>query len=36
MRLPPDMRTRVTPWPVAARFDDAAALDALLDRAMRR
>lgn len=30
-RLPPEWRTRVTPWPVRAIFEDAAALDALLD-----
>jgi tetraacyldisaccharide 4'-kinase len=32
-RLPPDWRERVTAWPVRARFEDEAALDALLDRA---
>ena len=32
-RLPDAWRGRVTPWPVAAVFDDAAALDALLARA---
>jgi tetraacyldisaccharide 4'-kinase len=35
VRLPLAMRARVTPWPVVARFEDEAALDALLDRAMR-
>jgi tetraacyldisaccharide 4'-kinase len=30
VRLPAAWRDRVTPWPVAARFDDPAALDALL------
>ena len=30
VRLPPEWRTRVTAWPVAAVFDDPAALDALL------
>ena len=30
VRLPPDWRARVTPWPVQAVFDDDAALDALL------
>ncbi|MFI4976730.1 MAG: tetraacyldisaccharide 4'-kinase [Caulobacterales bacterium] len=34
VRLPPDWRDKVTPWPVEARFDDEAALDALL-RAVR-
>src|SRR6202012_3519045 len=29
-RLPADWRGRVTPWPVRARFEDEAALDALL------
>jgi tetraacyldisaccharide 4'-kinase len=33
-RLPPDWRERVTAWPVRARFEDEAALDALLMRAM--
>jgi hypothetical protein len=32
VRLPPDWRARVTPWPVQAVFDDDAALDALLER----
>jgi tetraacyldisaccharide 4'-kinase len=31
-RLSPAWRERVTPWPVRARFEDEAALDALLDR----
>ena len=30
VRLSPAWRARVTPWPVRARFDDEAALDALL------
>lgn len=33
VRLPPDWRERVTPWPVRAAFDDPAALDALLAKA---
>ena len=33
VRLPPDWRERVAPWPVRARFEDEAALDALLDKA---
>jgi tetraacyldisaccharide 4'-kinase len=33
VRLPPKWRDRVTPWPVRARFDDAAALDAVLAKA---
>jgi tetraacyldisaccharide 4'-kinase len=33
VRLPPDWRARVTPWPVQAVFDDERALDALLQRA---
>ncbi|MGH6963097.1 MAG: tetraacyldisaccharide 4'-kinase, partial [Phenylobacterium sp.] len=33
VRLPPEWRTRITPWPVQAVFDDRAALDALLERA---
>lgn len=33
VRLPPDWRARVTPWPVRAHFEDEAALDALLARA---
>jgi tetraacyldisaccharide 4'-kinase len=32
VRLPPAWRARVTAWPVRARFDDDAALDALLAR----
>ncbi len=32
-RLPPQWQSRVTPWPVAAEFDDPAALDALLAKA---
>ena len=32
VRLPPDWRDRVTAWPVRARFEDEAALDALLAR----
>jgi len=30
VRLPPEWRPRITPWPVRARFEDPAALDALL------
>ncbi|HEX3406306.1 MAG TPA: tetraacyldisaccharide 4'-kinase, partial [Caulobacteraceae bacterium] len=30
VKLPPAWRTRVTAWPVEARFEDDAALDALL------
>jgi len=30
VRLPPDWRARVTAWPVRARFEDEAALEALL------
>ncbi len=33
VRLPPEWRARVTPWPVRAAFDDPAALDALLAKA---
>ncbi len=33
VRLPVEWRTRVTPWPVQAVFDDDAALDALLAKA---
>lgn len=33
VRLPPEWRARVTAWPVRARFEDEAALDALLARA---
>jgi tetraacyldisaccharide 4'-kinase len=32
VRLPAEWRPRVTPWPVEARFDAPAALDALLSR----
>jgi tetraacyldisaccharide 4'-kinase len=32
VRLPPEWRSRVTPWPVRAEFDDPAALDPLLAR----
>jgi len=35
VRLPPAWRERVTPWPVRARFDDEAALDALLAGVLR-
>jgi len=34
VRLPPAWRERITPWPVRARFDDEAALDALLAKAV--
>ena len=34
VRLPPDWRDRVTPWPVRAQFEDEAALDALLSKAL--
>jgi tetraacyldisaccharide 4'-kinase len=34
VRLPPDWRARITAWPVRARFDDPAALDQLLARAI--
>ena len=33
-RLPPAWRARVGVWPVQARFEDEAALDALLDDAL--
>jgi len=33
VRLPAAWRDRVTPWPVAARFDDEAALDVVLGKA---
>ncbi len=33
-RLAPEWRPRIAAWPVRARFDDEAALDALLDRAL--
>jgi tetraacyldisaccharide 4'-kinase len=36
VRLPPAWRDRVTPWPVRARFDDEAALDALLAEALQK
>lgn len=36
IRLPPAWRAKVTPWPVRARFEDEAALDALLVRAISR
>ena len=32
IRLPPEWRARITAWPVRARFDDPAALDALLSK----
>ena len=35
MRLPPDWRTKVVAWPVRARFEDEAALDVLLAKALR-
>jgi len=35
VKLPPHWRDRAKPWPVAARFDDEAALDALLGPALR-
>jgi tetraacyldisaccharide 4'-kinase len=34
VRLNPEWRAKVVPWPVTARFEDEAALDALLERAM--
>lgn len=34
-RLAPAWRAKVAAWPVRARFEDEAALDALLDRALR-
>ena len=34
-RLPPEWRAKITAWPVAAVFEDEAALEALLDRAIR-
>jgi tetraacyldisaccharide 4'-kinase len=34
VRLPPAWRARVTAWPVRARFDDEAALDVLLAKAL--
>jgi len=36
MRLPPAWRARIACWPVEARFEDGAALDALMDRALAR
>jgi tetraacyldisaccharide 4'-kinase len=33
-RLPPDAREAITAWPVRARFEDPAALDALLEAAI--
>jgi len=36
VRLPSDWRARVVAWPVRARFEDEAALDALLARALSR
>jgi tetraacyldisaccharide 4'-kinase len=36
VKLPPAWRPRVTAWPVEARFDDVAALDAMLPRALPR
>jgi tetraacyldisaccharide 4'-kinase len=36
VRLPPEWRARVTAWPVRARFEDEAVLDALLEKALRR
>ena len=33
VRLPKSWRTRIAAWPVRARFDDPAGLDALLSRA---
>jgi tetraacyldisaccharide 4'-kinase len=36
VRLPPTWRARVTAWPVRARFEDEAALDDLLGRAVPR
>jgi tetraacyldisaccharide 4'-kinase len=35
-RLPPGWRTRIAAWPVRCVFDDPAALDRLLDAAVRR
>jgi tetraacyldisaccharide 4'-kinase len=32
VRLPPPWRERIAAWPVRARFEDEAALDALLGR----
>lgn len=36
VRLPPAWRPRVAAWPVRARFEDEAALDALLARTLQR
>jgi tetraacyldisaccharide 4'-kinase len=36
VKLPPEWRARVAAWPVEARFEDPAALDALLERAIGR
>jgi len=36
VRLSPEWRSKITPWPVRARFADYDALDGLLERAMRR
>jgi len=35
VKLPPDWRDRVAPWPVEARFADERALDAMLEPAVR-
>ena len=35
VRLPPDWRTRVVSWPVAARFEDEAAFSIFLDQSLR-
>ncbi len=35
VRLSPEWRARVKPWPVTAKFEDEAALQALLSRAVR-
>ena len=34
VRLPPAWRSRIAPWPVRARFEDEAALEALLDQVL--
>ena len=34
-RLPAQVQTQVTPWPIRARFEDPAAIEALLMRALR-
>jgi tetraacyldisaccharide 4'-kinase len=36
VRLAPEWRARIKPWPVTARFDDEAALDAVLNEALKR